>query len=128
VRERFQSLLPACGPADDGEDGDADAFQGGGGMLTYRYDAVCGPYCGACRVVQSTEDDTLDALAREWGRERGVARWLEDQRVRWTCPGCGARLWWYAGTCRMCGATVRDSKAEENEPLEGREEGACEAD
>ncbi len=150
--------------------------------MTYRYDAVCGLYCGACRVVQSNENGSVEALAKEWGREpaqlachgcksdvlatfcrdcvfkscaaskgveycsecdefpcaelikfrdddavhhsavvrnseamreQGVPAWLESQRERWNCPGCGTRFWWYAKTCKTCGSVLRDCEAEE---------------
>ncbi len=149
-----------------------------------RYDAVCGLYCGACRVVQCNEDGSIEALAKEWGREaeqlvcngcksdvvavfcrdcvfkscaasrgieycfecdefpcavliafrdddavhhsavvrnseamreQGVARWLEDQRARWTCPECATRFWWYARTCKTCGSALRGCEAEQAE-------------
>lgn len=58
--------------------------------MEYRYDAVCGLYCGACRVVQSNEDGSLDKLAQEWGRE-------PEQLV---CHGCKSDV--LASFCRDC--------------------------
>lgn len=48
-------------------------------------------------------------------REIGVEPWLEEQRFRWSCPGCGESFSWYETTCNMCGATLVDCKAEEAE-------------
>ena len=150
--------------------------------MKYRYDAVCGLYCGACGTVLADKNGSVEALAKEWGREpeqlvchgckthvnasfcqdcgfkscvkskgiehcfeceefpcsmltdfrndqaahhsvvvrnsetmreQGVTRWLEDQRKRWTCSGCGASFSWYDKTCKACGAALRDCEAEE---------------
>ncbi len=48
-------------------------------------------------------------------REVGVERWLEDQRVRWSCPSCHASFCWEDTTCAGCGSMLRDSRAEEAE-------------
>jgi hypothetical protein len=48
-------------------------------------------------------------------REVGVARWLEEQKLRWSCPSCNTAFAWYDKTCKACGAALRDCKAEEAE-------------
>jgi predicted RNA-binding Zn-ribbon protein involved in translation (DUF1610 family) len=54
---------------------------------------------------------------RKAARERmacaGVDRWLEEQDARWRCPGCGARISWYARSCTGCGKDLsgRDRSA-----------------
>jgi hypothetical protein len=58
--------------------------------MEYRYDAVCGLYCGACRVVQADEGGYTDALAEEWGRKP------EDL----VCHGCKSEV--TASFCRDC--------------------------
>ena len=58
--------------------------------MNQRYDAVCGLYCGACRVVQSNERGCLEELAREWNRE-------PDDLV---CHGCKSSV--RAVFCRDC--------------------------
>lgn len=45
----------------------------------------------------------------------GVDRWLEEQRVRWSCPSCGASFSWYDTACKSCGAALRDCRADEAE-------------
>ncbi len=58
--------------------------------MEYRYDAVCGLYCGACRVVQCNEDGSVDALAKEWGKDpEGLV-----------CRGCKSDV--LAAFCRDC--------------------------
>jgi predicted RNA-binding Zn-ribbon protein involved in translation (DUF1610 family) len=46
-------------------------------------------------------------------REVGVEAWLEEQRLRWSCPSCGEACYWYDERCRTCGAGLFDSRAEE---------------
>ena len=58
--------------------------------MKQRYDAVCGLYCGACRVVQCNETGTVDAIAREWGMK------AEDL----VCHGCRSDV--RAALCRDC--------------------------
>lgn len=160
--------------------------------MRYRYDAVCGLYCGACGAVLADKDGSVEALAREWGmrpeqlvchgcrtdvnasfcqdcgfkscagskgiehcsecdefpcamlvdfgndgaahhsvvlrnseaiREHGLVPWLEQQRQRWTCSGCGAPFSWYDRTCKGCGAALRDCRTEEHD-LDA-DEGQC---
>lgn len=52
-------------------------------------------------------------------REVGLERWLEEQRVRWSCPDCGEPFFWYDASCRTCGASLRDCRAEEAEEKHG---------
>lgn len=146
--------------------------------MTYRYDAPCGLYCGACGTILADKAGSVDILAKEWGmqpgqlvchgcktgttgdctfrdcvaskgieycfqcdtfpcdelvrfrndrashhsvvlrnlrrmREIGVEQWLEEQRLRWSCPNCGAGSFWYDAECKMCGTPLRDCRAEE---------------
>ncbi len=46
-------------------------------------------------------------------REVGTAAWLEEQRLRWSCPGCGEPFFWYDTACRFCGTALRNCRAEE---------------
>ena len=46
-------------------------------------------------------------------REAGLEGWLEEQRVRWSCPSCGEPFAWYDEKCGKCGAGLFDSRAEE---------------
>jgi hypothetical protein len=46
-------------------------------------------------------------------RTTGPARWLEQQRQRWSCPNCGARCSWYDRKCVMCGAQLHNCEDEE---------------
>jgi hypothetical protein len=46
-------------------------------------------------------------------RDIGVDAWLEEQRARWSCPGCGEPFFWYDAKCRYCGTGLFDSRAEE---------------
>jgi hypothetical protein len=59
-------------------------------------------------------------------REVGVDRWLEEQRVRWSCPGCGEPFSWYDTKCGSCGSELFDSRAEETTlELEPGDEGSA---
>ncbi|MBN2383365.1 DUF3795 domain-containing protein [bacterium] len=153
-------------------------------MMKFRYDTVCGLYCGACKAVMANQTGTVEALAQEWEikpaelvchgcktetiaafcqdctfrecvnnkgleycfqcsefpcdelvqfrndkaphhsvvlhnskrmRDMGVPRWLEEQRIRWSCPECGTSFSWYDQTCSTCGAKLYDCRAEEAE-------------
>jgi hypothetical protein len=44
---------------------------------------------------------SLEAIKRE-----GAGRWLDAQRKRWLCPGCGAPFSWYAAACNECGRSL----------------------
>ena len=48
-------------------------------------------------------------------KEKGLDAWLEEQRARWTCPGCGTRFTWYDVKCPECGAETYDCRAEERD-------------
>jgi predicted RNA-binding Zn-ribbon protein involved in translation (DUF1610 family) len=45
-------------------------------------------------------------------QEVGAATWLEEQRVRWRCPACGAQFAWQDETCKNCGQPVSNYKAD----------------
>lgn len=42
----------------------------------------------------------------------GVEAWLAEQGVRWCCPRCGARFAWQDETCKKCGETVPNYRAD----------------
>lgn len=46
-------------------------------------------------------------------KQNGLDQWLTDQKDRWSCPNCGTPFTWYDSTCRNCGESLYDSKAEE---------------
>jgi len=48
-------------------------------------------------------------------REVGVKQWLEEQKERWSCPGCGRAFSWYETECEACGAALRGCRQEESE-------------
>lgn len=35
-------------------------------------------------------------------KSKGVDRWLEIQKIRWSCPICGRPFSWYASKCNKC--------------------------
>ncbi len=37
--------------------------------MKYRYDTVCGLYCGACPAIHANRNKTVDSLAHKWGME-----------------------------------------------------------
>jgi predicted RNA-binding Zn-ribbon protein involved in translation (DUF1610 family) len=39
-------------------------------------------------------------------REVGTERWVADEKARYACPSCGARLFRGAKRCRACGESV----------------------
>jgi hypothetical protein len=80
-------------------------------------------YCFQCadypcvRLLTFRDDDSahhsvvsnnLDRL-----REQGLDRWLAEQRLRWTCPSCGAETTWYETACRACGGQLYNCQDEE---------------
>jgi rRNA maturation endonuclease Nob1 len=48
----------------------------------------------------------------------GVSNWLEEQKKRWSCPGCGTKFSWYDKTCPNCGRKVYNCADEEKDLLE----------
>lgn len=46
-------------------------------------------------------------------KKDGKAAWMENQKERWSCPGCDTAQDWYAKKCASCGAELRgyDKKA-----------------
>jgi hypothetical protein len=47
--------------------------------------------------------------------KRGTHHWLEEQKMRWSCPKCGERFSWYARTCENCGVELFNCEEEEKE-------------
>jgi len=41
-------------------------------------------------------------------RDKGVGEWLEEQRIRWSCPSCGERFSWYDEICKKCGRKLHN--------------------
>ncbi len=48
-------------------------------------------------------------------REKGLKTWLEEERVRWLCPECGTRFYWYSQYCSGCGIELYNSSKEEKD-------------
>ena len=40
-------------------------------------------------------------------KKEGKAAWMNHQKERWSCPGCGTAQDWYAKTCASCGKDQR---------------------
>ncbi len=53
-------------------------------------------------------------------RRLGPDRWLEEQRLRWSCPHCGVAFTWYDKTCGGCGGEVTNCEDEERQLASGR--------
>lgn len=67
----------------------------------------CDEYpCSRLREFRDDENPHHSIVLRnlDFIREQGVDAWLEEQRDRWSCPGCGEKCSWYDKTCRKCGA------------------------
>ncbi|MDM7992536.1 MAG: DUF3795 domain-containing protein [Candidatus Fermentibacter sp.] len=45
--------------------------------------------------------------------EIDLESWLDEQRVRWSCPSCGEPFAWYDAKCAGCGADLFDCREEE---------------
>jgi len=45
-------------------------------------------------------------------RRDGLAAWLEAQAERWRCGTCGISHSWWDETCRQCGQTVANYRAD----------------
>jgi len=39
-------------------------------------------------------------------KQKGLAKWLEEQKVRWTCPKCGRRASYCDKKCGNCGTKL----------------------
>lgn len=44
---------------------------------------------------------SLEAIRRD-----GADRWMDAQKKRWSCPGCGTPFSWYASACDKCGYSL----------------------
>ena len=40
-------------------------------------------------------------------REKGIEKWLVEQKVRWQCPQCKNLFSWYSTRCSHCGANLK---------------------
>jgi len=40
-------------------------------------------------------------------REKGYSYWLDEQKEKWKCPGCGAQFTWYSDICKKCGKELK---------------------
>jgi hypothetical protein len=47
-------------------------------------------------------------------KEKGLNYWLEEQRKKWSCPGCGAPFTWYQEKCTKCGRELTSIKDHNN--------------
>jgi hypothetical protein len=73
------------------------------------------PHCGGCSELPCQRLATFRDDGRVHHREvvanledlndRGVRRWLAEQRRRWTCA-CGLPFSWYETHCHGCGAPL----------------------
>jgi hypothetical protein len=43
-------------------------------------------------------------------RSDGISQWLEQQKMKWQCPDCGAPVTWYRARCATCGREVESLK------------------
>ena len=66
-----------------------------------------------CQLITDFNNDifahhseVLENIQRQ--RDIGIDEWLEEQRQRWRCPGCGRESDWYATECIQCGAALED--------------------
>lgn len=48
-------------------------------------------------------------------REVGKEAWLDEQRARWSCLGCGRAFSWYEERCQACGEELDSCVDEERE-------------
>jgi predicted RNA-binding Zn-ribbon protein involved in translation (DUF1610 family) len=81
-------------------------------------------YCFQCsdypcpRLVSFRNDDSAhhSIVLQNQSRLRtqGLERWLAEQRVRWSCPQCGAGFTWYDGVCQACGSELYNCQDEES--------------
>ncbi len=46
--------------------------------------------------------DSMEIFAKQ-----GKARWLEDMKKRWSCPGCGREASWWDLSCPECGRGLK---------------------
>lgn len=41
-------------------------------------------------------------------KAKGISKFLEDQSIRWTCPGCGATLSCHRNNCLSCNLEIKE--------------------
>ena len=71
--------------------------------------SLCKAYpCEKTKKFFATKDALKEANEKNLGviKEKGVTKWLEEQKARWTCPKCGARVSYRDKKCPKCGATL----------------------
>jgi len=69
----------------------------------------CGGY--PCRELYAFMTDTWPhhwtmKPNLEYIRDHGAEKWIEAQRLAWSCSGCGAGIYWYQAKCR-CGRQLK---------------------
>lgn len=49
--------------------------------------------------------------------DKGLKKWLEEQKDRWSCPKCNTKYSYYADLCPKCGVKLYNCKNEINEVI-----------
>ncbi len=61
--------------------------------MAFRYDTLCGLYCGACDVLIANENNTVEELANSWNMDPDVLRChgCKSDVIAVYCTDCGIR-------------------------------------
>ena len=48
-------------------------------------------------------------------RQKGIQKWLKEQKRRWSCSDCETKFSWYDRACNKCGSRLYNCEDEEKE-------------
>lgn len=48
-------------------------------------------------------------------KDNGLNKWLKEQEIRWSCPGCGEKYSWYDESCLNCNSVLKNCLDDEKE-------------
>jgi len=78
--------------------------------------------CGECKKYPCDEIKKFHANGKPYKtyaahsldviKEKGLAKWVDEQEARWKCPKCGKPVAWDDKACKKCGAPLKNVEDE----------------
>ena len=78
----------------------------------------CGDY--PCKILNDLKNDDQphhSIILHNLGliKEKGIDKWFNDQKIRWSCPTCKEEYSWYEDECLNCGNFLKTCLDDEKE-------------